>query len=201
MTFAARNDEITLALGSLPVRVRCRASLRAATQFMRNDGFADLPRRIADFHLATIRDLVTTTATDRQEAAAFLDRIDTTPLQTVRDTITAPILTLVAGFIPEPDADTKPDPTGRPMPWPKVYRELFRTATGWLNWPPETAWNATPTEINEAFAGHAAKLKAIHGSAEDEKPAHDPREEVSEEEVRAGLAKLRMEAKRGRQHR
>lgn len=173
MTFAARNDEIVLTLGS-GSPVRCRASLRAATHFVRLDGFADLPRRITEFNLGTIRDLITVTATDRQEASAFLDQIGRTPLQAVADAVTVPMLALIAGFVPAPDEDAKTgDQKAKPMPWPVMYRELFRTATGWLGWTPEAAWNATPTEINEAFAGHIAKLKAIHGTPDkdaDQKP-------------------------------
>lgn len=197
MTIAARNDEITLALGAASVRMR--PSLRAASHFVRGDGFADLPRRIAEFHLGTVRDLITTTATNRQAAAAFLDQIDRTPLQIVRNAITVPLVALVAGFIPAPDPDAKSDPTGKPMPWPRVYRELYRTATGWLNWTPEQAWNATPTEINEAFAGHTAKLKAIHGApdeAEEKQPdpeqaARNIAEGLDPEFDRAGLAALK----------
>lgn len=152
------------------------SSLRAAFHFVRLDGFADLPRRITEFNLGTIRDLITVTATDRQEAAAFIDQIGHTPLQAVSDAVTVPMLALVAGFIPAADDDAKPGDqktAPKPMPWPKVYRELFRTATGWLGWTPEAAWNATPTEINEAVAGLYDKLKAIHGAPDkdaDQKP-------------------------------
>jgi len=175
MTFAARNDEITMTLGHGAHAVRCRASLRAATHFVRLDGFADLPRRITEFNLGTIRDLITVTATDRQEAAAFLDQIGRTPLQAVADAVTVPLTALVVGFIPASDDDAKPDPKAKaaPMPWPKFYRELFRTATGHLGWTPEAAWNATPTEINEAAAGLYEKLRRIHGAPEkdaDQKP-------------------------------
>lgn len=172
MTLQPAYDEITLALGGDTVRLR--PSLRAATHFVRNDGFADLPRRIAEFHLGTICDLITVAATDRQEAAAFLARMEATPLRIVADAITAPILALVAGFIPASDKDAKPASGGKPMPWPKVYRELYRKATGWLGWTPETAWNATPTEINEALTGHLDRLKAIHGSPEQDDKQPEP---------------------------
>lgn len=173
MTSRPAYDEITLALGSWPVRLR--PSLRAATHFVRLDGFADLPRRITEFNLGTIRDLITVTATDRQEASAFLDQIGRTPLQAVADAVTVPLTALVVGFIPASDDDAKPaDPKAKPMPWPEFYRELFRTATGHLGWTPEAAWHATPTEINEAAAGLYEKLRRIHGAPEkdaaDQKP-------------------------------
>lgn len=164
MTLRPAYDEITLALDIGTVRLR--PSLRAASHFAREDGFSYLPQRIAEFNLGTIRDLITVAAIDRQEAAAFLDQIDRTPLQIVADAIAAPIVALIAGFIPAPNDDAKADQTGKPMPWPEVYRELYRKATGWLGWTPEAAWNATPTEILDAFAGHFEKLKAIYGTSD-----------------------------------
>lgn len=210
MTFAARNDEIVLALGS-HAAVRCRASLRAASHLVRLDGFADLPRRITEFDFGTVRDVITVTATDRQEASAFLDQIGRIPLQTVADAVTVPMLALVAGFVPASDDDAKPadqKAQARPMPWPKVYRELFRTATGWLGWTPEAAWNATPTEINEAVAGLYDKLKAIHGAPEkdaDQKPDAYSNEQLQRIEEqgfdpafdREGLRKLKASLARG----
>lgn len=165
MTSRPAYDEITLALGK-GISVRCRPSLRAASHFAREDGFAYLPQHLAEFHLGTVRELITVAATDRQEATAFLDQIGRTPLKIVADAIAAPLLALVAGFAPATDDDAKADHTGKPMPWPKVYRELYRKATGWLGWTPEAAWNATPTEILDAFAGHFEKLKAIHGTSD-----------------------------------
>ncbi|TPM61097.1 hypothetical protein FJ959_07325 [Mesorhizobium sp. B2-2-4] len=173
MTSRPAYDEITLALGTDTVRLR--PSLRAAAHFVRLDGFADLPRRITEFNLGAIRDLITVAATDRQEASAFLAAAESKPLLTFADAVTVPMLALVAGFVPASDDDAKPDAKAqaKPMPWPKVYRELFRTATGWLGWTPEAAWDATPTEINEAVAGLYDKLKATHGAPDkdaDQKP-------------------------------
>jgi hypothetical protein len=188
MTLRPAYEEITLALGSRSVRMR--PSLRAATHFVRLDGFADLPRRITEFHLGTIRDLIAVTATDRQEASAFLDQIGRTPLQAVADAVTVPMLALVAGFVPASDDDAKPGDQKaqpKPMPWPKVYRELFRKATGWLGWTPEAAWNATPTEINDAFAGLFAKLKAIHGTSDKDAEDKQPDPEQAARNIADGL--------------
>lgn len=171
MTSRPAYDEITLALGSWSVRLR--PSLRAASHFACEDGFAYLAQRLAEFHLGTVRDLITVAATDRNEAIAFLDQIGRTPLKNVADAVAAPLLALVAGFVPAPDDDAKGDHSGKPMPWPKVYRVLYRRATGWLGWTPEAAWNATPTEIMEAVAGLSEKLKAIHG-APDKDADHKP---------------------------
>lgn len=164
MTSRPAYDDITLALGTDTLRLR--PSLRAASHFVRLDGFTDLPKRIAEFHLGTIREVITVATIDRQQTTDFLDRIDRTPMRIVSDAIAGPILALCTAFIPASDDNAKPDPNAKPMPWPDLYRELFRKATGWLGWTPEAAWSATPTEINEAFAGHIAMLEAIHGAPE-----------------------------------
>ncbi|WP_412033146.1 hypothetical protein ACLIR7_07200 [Nitratireductor aquimarinus] len=173
MTFRPAYDEITLALGGNTVCLR--PSLRAASYFARGNGLTTLHRRIAEFHLGTIRDLITKAATDRQEAFAFLDQLDRTPLKAVADAIAASALNLVAGFIPAPDDTGNPARTGKPVPWPDFYRDLYRTATGWLGWTAEAAWNATPTEINNAIVGHIdyLKLTGVLVAGKDQKPT-DP---------------------------
>jgi hypothetical protein len=169
MSFRPAFDEIVLEHGSNAVILR--PSLRAASTLERShDGFALLARRIDEFHTGTVREIIMTAATDRKDAAAFLRSLKSKSLLTFQRIAQAPIAQLFAGFIPAADPNATPSPNAKPMPWREVYRELFRTATGWLHWTPEAAWNATPTEINEAFAGHVAMLKALHG-ADDDKPA------------------------------
>ncbi|MEP9373524.1 hypothetical protein [Mesorhizobium sp. KR1-2] len=185
MTLRPAYDEITLALGSWSVRLR--PSLRAASHFAREDGFANLAQRLAEFHLGTIRELITVAAIDRQQATAFLDQIGRTPLKIVAETVGPQIAALVTGFAPAPDDDAKADHSGKPMPWPKVYRELYRKATGWLGWTPEAAWNATPTEIMEAVAGLFEKLKALHGTSDKEANDKQPDPEQAARNIAEGL--------------
>lgn len=68
--------------------------------------------------------------------------------------------------------------------------QLFEIGTGWLGWSPSDTWAATPTEIMIAQRGLIAKLKAIHGTAEDQ-PESDPNQPVSPEKVKEGIATLR----------
>ena len=156
--------DLTLDYGDNTVSLR--PSLRAASLLERAYTFEVLFNQVDQFHLGTIRDIIKTAATDRQEAAAFLDAIANAPLNDLVDALHGPITNLCRAFILPPDNDGKPS-SGKPMTWQEVYRELYRTAAGWLGWTPETAWSATPYEINEASAGHFAMLKAIHGSADD----------------------------------
>ncbi|MDF1598296.1 hypothetical protein PZ895_00720, partial [Mesorhizobium sp. YIM 152430] len=80
------------------------------------------------------------------------------------------------------------------------FTGLFEIGTGWLGWSPETTWSATPGEIIAAQRGLIAKLKAIHGSAdEDQRPGNDMLQEVSPDEVSAGIARLRAVSARWKQ--
>lgn len=186
MSFRPAFDEITLAHGD--VTVRLRPSLRAASTLERShDGFELLARRIDEFHTGTVREIIMTAATDRKDAAAFLSAMSRLPLRRFVEIAQASVTGLFMGLIPASEVGAKPSPDTKPMPWREVYRALFRTATGWLHWTPEAAWNATPTEINEAFAGHVAMLKAMHGAADDKPADRQPDPAQAESNVANGL--------------
>ena len=173
MTLSPANDELTLSLGGNTVRLR--PSLRAAAYLEGlHNGFLELTRCISEFRIGTIREVIKAAATDNQQASAFLAAFDTLPLNVVANTVAAPIITLIAGCVPASSTDDKRVRTGKPVPWQTAYKELYRTATGWLGWTPEAAWNATPTEIDEAFTGYIAKLKAIHGGADNDTSNQQP---------------------------
>lgn len=181
-------DGITLALGGDTVRLR--PSLRAASHLAAPP---DLFQHVADFHLGTIREIIVTAATDRQEASAFLAKIDATPLQIVADSIVAPLVAFLASFAPADDRADRQAPSGPPMQWPDVVKMLYRRATGWLHWTPEEAWNATPTEISEALAGWLERHEATtprFSDEPDQQPARKPKQHDPEQAARniaAGL--------------
>ncbi|MEQ8899287.1 MAG: hypothetical protein RID23_19570 [Roseovarius sp.] len=146
-----------------------RPSLRAATNLERlHGGFPALLRKIEEFDTRTVCAAITYSA-DRDAAERLLAYASTQPLSGFMLAAQRPLFELVQALLPEaPDDQHNAKTTGDPMPWAEVYRELFGLATGWLGWTPETAWSATPQEITDAFNAHLAKLKAIHGSAEDD---------------------------------
>jgi hypothetical protein len=165
MTFRPAHDEFRLVHADLTVTMR--PSLRAATILEHEYGFDALFAQIHEFRLGTIRDIIMTTAIDHKDAAAFLASFNGKPLAMMEIVVKAPLNDLCRAFIPETDKKAKT--TGKPMTWPDYYGELYRLGTGWLGWTPRTTWRSTPAEINEAFAGHVAMLKAIHGSDDDKK--------------------------------
>lgn len=181
-------DEITLSHGKTTVRLR--PSLRAATHLeAMHDGFETLFRKVEEFDTGTIKSIITISADDRGAADALMKSVAETPLGAFARATHAPVIALCRGLIPAASTEakrSKPAKSAAPLPWSEVYRELYRIATGWLQWTPTDAWNATPTEIEQAYIGLLAKLKAIHGSADDPEDT-GPTPDQREANIAAGL--------------
>lgn len=169
MTAPRAYEEQKLVYG--PHTVTLRPTLRAATMLEKlHAGFPALLDRLGQFHLGTVRAIITYSASER-EASALLAYASTQPLSRFQAAAQEPLFALVSNLLPEPPADPqRPQPTARPTPWSTFYRHLFGYATGWLGWTPAEAWAATPTEITRAFHAHVESLKAIHGSADQDDP-------------------------------
>lgn len=69
---------------------------------------------------------------------------------------------------PASSSTSESKPADTPTDWAEVYQQLFTVGTGWLQWPPEAVWKATPTELAFALDAHTKKLTALHGAAEDD---------------------------------
>jgi hypothetical protein len=169
-------EQVTIAHGGTTVTLR--PTLRAAVTLEARFGFPAMFRALEEGSFTVISQIILTTAL-RQDAAAFLpSEAAGRPLSPFISATRMPLAELVSMLMPAPDPKAKDVRTsGKPVTWPDFYADLYENATGWLGWTPDQAWNATPTEICRAYAGHVAKLKAIHGSGEDDKPtgkAPDP---------------------------
>ncbi|WP_127559073.1 hypothetical protein [Nioella ostreopsis] len=185
MTTRLANDVITLTHGGNTVRLR--PSLRAATHLERlHDGFEALFNRVDAFDTSTIREIIWVSATDREDADAYLSAVTNAPLRTLHATRNQ-IITLCTSLIPTAPDQEQSKPEGKPMPWAEVYARLYKIATGWLGWTPNTAWAATPDEIAHAFDGLTEKLRAIHGSADEDEANTGPDEEQRAANEAAGL--------------
>ncbi|MCR4520958.1 hypothetical protein [Bosea sp. 47.2.35] len=194
MTLRPAYDEIVLEHGSNAVILR--PSLRAASALERNIGFDRLFQRIAEFHVGTVREIILTAATDRECAACFLRSLDSKSLLTFQQIAQIPAAQLVVGFMPQ--SEGKSTPHAKAVPWREAYRNLFRAATGILGWSPQQAWNATPTEINEAFIGRVGE-DAQQARHDPEQAARNEAAGLDPEFDRAGLQALK--AKYGRKPR
>lgn len=174
---------ITLSHGGYTVLLR--PSLRAAVTLERlHDGFVGLFRQLRDFDTATITTVIEVAATDHEQGHSLLASVANEPLKGFYQDVQLPLVHLCQSLIPATRSmDENASGVVKPMAWADFYKALYRTATGWLQWPPEAAWNATPDEITEAFDGLLEKLKAIHGGVDDNKHTDDQREE----NIAAGL--------------
>lgn len=130
-----------------------------------HSGFPALLIKIQETDTATLRSIITYSATDKQAAQTLIAAMADKPLQSIQQATLGPALALVAALImPSDSADNT---NSKPIEWSELYADLFKMATGWLHWTPETAYNATLPEILHAFEGHTDQLKAIHGGADD----------------------------------
>lgn len=170
MTFRPAYD-VALEYGGHTVFLR--ASLRAATYLEAlHNGFPALLTKVTQGHTGTLRQIILNSATDRSAAQNLLGTMKGAKLIGVqRVLITSAFALLTALMTPDHakgQAEAAKAPTGKPIEWADLYADLYKIATGWLGWTPDTAWNATLPEIMQAFDGHIEQLKAVHGSADDD---------------------------------
>ena len=166
-----------------------RPSLRAATVLESRYGFDGLIAACTDGNLTVIADIEECSSDCRN----FLKAIEGVPLASVMPELLAALnkhIEALAGI--DPDNQSQSD--GETMPFKDYYARLFRIATGWLQWSPKDAWEATPKEILEAYSGHLEMLKAIYGSTDD-KDGSNPTDKPENAKLdRAALAKLKLMA-------
>lgn len=159
-------EQVTIAHGGNTVTLR--PSLRAASTLEARYGFPALYKAMNELNFTIISEIILSASPDRRDAVAFLAGNLERPLSSYFRAVQQPIAELLTLFVPAPDEKAKRTVgTAKPLTWPEIYAALFDRATGWLGWTPETAWNATPTEIDRAYWAHIEQLKAIHGSSED----------------------------------
>lgn len=165
-------EEVTIAHGDHAVTLR--PSLRAAAVLEDKFGFPIIERGLTELDFTIVSEIILAASLARQDAAAFLSSLPGRPLSPFFEAVIAPLSDLVRMFVPAPvqPLNTAQRTTGKPVTWTDFYADQYKKATGWLGWTPETAWNATPTEIDRAYAAHMEKLKGIHGSGEDDKQQH-----------------------------
>mgnify|MGYP001457230640 CR=1 FL=1 len=198
------NDIVAIPLGSNAVRLR--PSLRAAIRLHARHDLRKLAVGITEGHFGMIADLIYE-GTDQDTAHHLIRAISAKGAKFLPELV-EPLLAFILALLGsdrstanEASANKADSPTDQPD-WIAPYLEdLFGIGTGWLGWSPAETMAATPNEIIVANRAHLAKLKAIHGAADkiaSDKPAYDPREEVSREEVQDSIASLKASLQRGK---
>lgn len=178
-------DAIALEYGGNTVFLR--PSLRAAMHLERlHGGFPNLFRKIEEFDTQTIWHVIKESA-GKTVTDELFSYVATKPLSGFTQAAQAPCFELLAALLPEASEGDTAAPSDKPMQWGDVFRQLFKIATGWLHWPPETAWNAAPQEITDAYDGHIEMLKAIHGTADETETDKGPSIEQRKQNKELGL--------------
>ncbi|TIL46121.1 hypothetical protein [Mesorhizobium sp.] len=172
--------------------VRLRPSLRAAALLQTKHSLAKVVRGIEEGDFNVILDIVTAATDDPAAYRMLVNRIEDRGYRCLFELADELTRLVAASFGIDADAEpAKPrKQAGKEFTIEESLEQLFEIGTGWLGWSPADTWAATPAEIIVAQRGLVAKLKAIHGTAED-KPAYDPLEAVSPAEVAQGIATLR----------
>ncbi len=180
-----------------------RPSLRASMRLVRRHGLPGLLAAVQGFNVTIIMDMLREASI---KPSLLLAEIATLGLGTVRNRLTGPLVEFVlaiAGIDPDETQPTE-HANNQPVAPERVFAQLFGFATGWLGWPPEEAWNATPAEIIAARAGRTDLitdiLKAVFGTTDEPASADhytpDQLAEIEEQGYdpafdRAGLLGLR----------
>ena len=182
------SDEITITIDNETVHLR--PTLRAAMRLERkHGGFQNIAKSIAEQNLMVMASIIVECSPNRRDILATLNA---TPLRNVVGLLVEPLMSLVfelAGFA-EDDVKAPAEPMeAQRITFAEHHARLFKLATGWLLWTPETAWNATPKEILAAYEGRVDYLKAIYGASDDAK-TKELKELDSDTQWRLALAKF-----------
>lgn len=164
-----------------------RPSLRAATHLEKHyGGFEKLLSQVSEGNVGALADVLSASAN-----ADLLADLAGVPLGDVMpgliDAASRHVLTLAGVDADNPKPATE---VGARTTFADYHAKLFRIGTGWLGWTPQQTWDATPTEILEAYNGHLEMLRAIHGSAEPEQSIPDKPNDATLD--RAGLHDLKV---------
>lgn len=165
------DDEMTITVWHeiIVLRPTLRAAFRLERRF---NGFDNLLKAIAEENISAMSTVIRETADGDYDLIDFLEKHDGFPVHSGIGALVGPLINLVLALAGVPADTLEKEQTDAPEPrisFVEHHERLFRYATGWLGWTPETAWNATPNEITEAFQGRLDMLKAIYGGGESNK--------------------------------
>jgi|GEM_PF-1907652 len=163
-------DSVTIWLGQEDFDLR--PSLRHALMLsQRTGGLGKLANEIRDGSYTAALAVI-----EPQAATAFIENKVFNDLES----LTGPLMryiALCAGIDPDdlPTEDKRvAKGQAKSVPVEEYLADLYRKATGWLGWTPDTALDATPAQIMEALKGRQELLTAVFGAG-DATTKHDPR--------------------------
>ncbi len=154
-----------------PQSFALKPSLRAAFDLAHTYGdFQNLLNALAGGSVIALADVIRAGTYDDNAMADFIERGEQ-PLNVSINLLCIRAVEFIGALVgtPEQRDEMEGATSGNNIPFTEFYERLFAIATGWLGWSPNEAWAATPQEVLAAYRGHMDRLKAIHGSKEDDK--------------------------------
>lgn len=161
-------DEIVIDLRSRKYRL-CPTLRAAARLHAEYGGYAEIIEQITEGSFEVVLSIIRECSDGTyQKVTANKDAFAGMSMQSALASVSTPLIRLILRMAGIEDGE-QPKQSGKPISFAEYHQQLFQIATGWLGWSPETAWNSTPAEILAARAGRVEMLKAIFGSAEEDK--------------------------------
>jgi hypothetical protein len=195
MALRLAHDPIELSHGDLTVRLR--PSLRAGYLLSRKYSIGRIHDALRDSSVTILTDIILAGTDDSATARNLIGRKIADDGVLSLTAFSQSIVNFLAHSLGLNTADEEESETekaatsGKTVDFADALAGLYETGTGWLGWTPADTWAATPAEIIAARNGLFDKLKAIHGSADDEDSAPTPAPIPTEEQVRANIADLK----------
>lgn len=155
------DSEIVIGHESIRLRPTLGAAFRLEQKY---NGFHNLFNLCVGGRLSAVADVIREGSGQPSALADYLDSVEgDQPLMVSLDLIIPQIATFLLTLAGDEAHDdlTRHKETIEIVTFLEYHTKLYRLATGWLGWTPETAWNATPAEILEAQKGRVEMLKVV----------------------------------------
>lgn len=170
--------------------ITLQPSLRAAYRLERKYGFQKLLQMVSTGSLIAIADVIREGAGE-SVVTRYLDSLESMSLHIAIDRLIGPCVEFIYALVGvDPDAPEPKSPANQ-ISLEQHYVNLFRFATGWMQWTPDQAWQASPAEIMEAHKGRIEMLIAtgVLTKAEDKQ---DNEETSDSRSTKEQLAKFHL---------
>jgi hypothetical protein len=161
-----RPQEITITIQAFDLVLK--PTLKAACILdEKYHGFEQLARDVADGKFHIIADVLHIGATHNSLSKPAIEYALSKSVATF-ETISAQVITFILACCGIDDTQvvepSNQQSTDTLTSFKEHHAKLFRIATGWLGWTPNDTWNATPSEIIEAYKGRTELLGTIFGN-------------------------------------
>ena len=181
---AADEITITVAREAITLRPTLRAAMRLERAF---GGFDKLIEAIDGGSVTAMAAVIRESSDGDSDVPRLIEGLADMPLHRGIEVLKEPLVSHVLRLAGHDGSEESGEGSNERITFAEHHARLYRLATGWLGWSPETAWTSTASEIIEAYAGRIELLQAIFGTGTKSEDAqqHDPSPELFNAKVLA----------------